>query len=218
MDDSEALKVPGVSKTIPIERFKPPNYMFNPLGGVAVIADNTWAAFQGRKKLKIDWDLSGPHANFDSEAYKKELQETAHKPGRVERQAGDVDAAFAKATKTIEADYYVPHLAHAPMEPPVAVADFKDGKVTVWAPVQNPQASQETVARLVGIKPEDVTCHVTLLGGGFGRKSKPDYCAEAAVLSKQLGKPVKVVWSREDDHPLRLFSFRRRAVHEGRGG
>lgn len=207
VDDSEALKVPGVSKTIPIEGFKPPNYMFNPLGGVAVIADNTWAAFQGRKKLKIDWDLSGPHANFDSEAYKKELQETAHKPCRVERQAGDVDAAFAKATKIIEADYYVPHLAHAPMEPPVAVADFKDGKVTVWAPVQDPQVTQQTVARLVGVKPEDVTCNVTLLGGGFGRKSKPDFCAEAAVLSKQLGKPVKVVWSREDDLRFDYFHF-----------
>ncbi len=85
------------------------------------------------------------------------------------------------------------------MEPPAAVAEFKDGKVTCWTPTQNPQAVQDTVAQAVGIKPEDVTCHVTLLGGGFGRKSKPDYVAEAAMLSKQLGKPVKVVWSREDD-------------------
>jgi isoquinoline 1-oxidoreductase beta subunit len=206
VDDSETLKVKGVSKTVPIEGFKPPNYMFQPLGGVAVIADNTWAAFQGRKKLKIDWDL-GPHATYDSVAYKKELQETARKPGRVERQVGDVDAAFAKATKTIEAEYYVPHLAHAPMEPPVAVADFKDGKVTVWAPTQNPQEVQTTVATAVGVKPQDVTCNVTLLGGGFGRKSKPDYCAEAAVLSKQLGKPVKVVWSREDDLRFDYFHF-----------
>jgi isoquinoline 1-oxidoreductase beta subunit len=206
VDDSETLKVKGVSQTVPIEGFKPPNYMFQPLGGVAVIADNTWAAFQGRKKLKIDWDL-GPHATYDSVAYKKELQETARKPGRVERQVGDVDAAFAKATKTIEAEYYVPHLAHAPMEPPVAVADFKDGKVTVWAPTQNPQEVQTTVATAVGVKPQDVTCNVTLLGGGFGRKSKPDYCAEAAVLSKQLGKPVKVVWSREDDLRFDYFHF-----------
>ncbi|HYL38829.1 MAG TPA: molybdopterin cofactor-binding domain-containing protein, partial [Bryobacteraceae bacterium] len=206
VDDSEALKVKGVSKTIQIEGFKPPNYMFQPLGGVAVIADNTWAAFQGRKKLKIDWEL-GPHATYDSVTYKKELQETARKPGRVERQVGDVDAAFAKAAKTYEAEYYVPHLAHAPMEPPVAVADFKDGKVTVWAPVQDPQEAQRTVARAVGAKPEDVTCNVTLLGGGFGRKSKPDFCAEAAVLSKQLGKPVKVVWSREDDLRFDYFHF-----------
>jgi isoquinoline 1-oxidoreductase beta subunit len=85
------------------------------------------------------------------------------------------------------------------MEPPVAVAEFKNGKVEAWAPTQNPQAVQDTVAKALGISPKDVTCHVTLLGGGFGRKSKPDYVAEAAILSKQLGKPVKVVWSREDD-------------------
>ena len=110
-----------------------------------------------------------------------------------------MDAAFKKATKVHEAEYYVPHLAHASMEPPVAVAEFKNGKVEAWTPTQNPQAVQDTVAKAVGIKPEDVTCHVTLLGGGFGRKSKPDYVAEAAILSKQLGKPVKVVWTREDD-------------------
>ena len=207
VDDAEALKVRGVSKTVSIDGFKGPNYMFNPLGGVAVIADNTWAAFQGRKKLKVDWDLGGPHANYDSVEYKKVLQETARKPGRAERQTGDVDATFAKAAKVIEAEYYVPHLAHAPMEPPVAVADFKDGKVTIWAPVQDPQATQQTVSQLLGIKNEDVTCNVTLLGGGFGRKSKPDFCAEAAVLSKELGKPVKVVWSREDDLRFDYFHF-----------
>jgi isoquinoline 1-oxidoreductase beta subunit len=85
------------------------------------------------------------------------------------------------------------------MEPPVAVAEFKNGKVELWASTQNPQAVQDTVAKALGLKPADVTCHVTLLGGGFGRKSKPDYCAEAAILSKQMGKPVKVVWTREDD-------------------
>jgi isoquinoline 1-oxidoreductase subunit beta len=196
-DDSEALKVKGVSKTIVIDPYKPP-YGFQPLGGVAVIADNTWAAFQGRKKLKIDWD-PGEHGTHDSVAYKKQLQEATRKPGRVERQVGDVDAAFAKAQKTHEAEYFVPYLAHAPMEPPVALADFKNGKVTLWAPTQNPQAVQDTVAKVLGIDKKDVTCNVTLLGGGFGRKSKPDYCAEAAVLSQKLGKPVKVVWSREDD-------------------
>ena len=196
-DDSDALKVRGVSKTVTIDPYKPP-YGFQALGGVAVIADNTWAAFQGRKKLKLEWD-NGPNATHDSVTYKKELQETVRKPGRVERQVGDVDAAFAKANKTHEAEYFVPYLSHAPMEPPVALADFKDGKVTLWAPTQNPQAVQDTVAKAVGIDKKDVTCHVTLLGGGFGRKSKPDYCAEAAILSQKLGKPVKVVWSREDD-------------------
>jgi isoquinoline 1-oxidoreductase beta subunit len=196
-DDAEARKVRGVSKTLTIPPFKAP-YGFQALGGVAVIADNTWAAMQGRKKLKVDWDL-GPNASLDSNAYKKTLQETARQSCKVARNDGDVDAAFKKATKIHEAEYYVPHLAHASMEPPVAVAEFKNGKVVAWAPTQNPQAVQDTVAKAVGISPKDVTCHVTLLGGGFGRKSKPDYVAEAAVLSKQLGKPVKVVWTREDD-------------------
>jgi isoquinoline 1-oxidoreductase beta subunit len=196
-DDAEARKVRGVSKTLTIPPFKPP-YAFQPLGGVAVIADNTWAAMQGRRKLKIDWEL-GPNASLDSVAYKKTLQETARKACKVARNDGDVDAVFKNAAKVHEAEYYVPHLAHASMEPPVAVAEFKNGKVEAWAPTQNPQAVQDTVAKALGIKPADVTCHVTLLGGGFGRKSKPDYVAEAAILSKQLGKPVKVVWSREDD-------------------
>jgi isoquinoline 1-oxidoreductase subunit beta len=197
VDDAEARKVRGVSKTLTIPPFKPP-YGFQPVGGVAVIADNTWAAMQGRRKLKIDWDL-GPNASLDSAAYKKTLRDTARKACKVARNDGDVEAAFKSATKVHEAEYYVPHLAHASMEPPVAIAEFKNGKVEAWAPTQNPQAVQDTVAKALGIKPEDVTCHVTLLGGGFGRKSKPDYVAEAAILSKQLGKPVKVVWSREDD-------------------
>jgi len=196
-DDKEALKVAGVSRTVEIAPFKPP-HGFQPLGGVAVIADNTWAAFQGRKKLKINWD-PGPNASYTSSEYKKQLQATARKPGTVVRNVGDVDKGFAAAAKTLEADYYVPHLAHAPMEPMVTVADFRDGKCTLWSPTQNPQAVQDTVAAAVGIDKKNVICNVTLLGGGFGRKSKPDYCAEAAVLSKELGKPVKVVWTREDD-------------------
>ena len=197
VDDSEARKVTGVSQTVTIDAMKPP-YGFQALGGVAVIADNTWAAMQGRKKLKVDWDL-GANAGFDSGAFKKTLQDSARQPGKVARNVGDVDAEFAKGGKIHEAEYYVPMLAHAPMEPPAAVAEFKDGKVIAWTSTQNPQAVQATVAAAVGIKPADVTCHVTLLGGGFGRKSKPDYVAEAAMLSKKVGKPVKVVWSREDD-------------------
>jgi isoquinoline 1-oxidoreductase beta subunit len=197
-DDKAALQVRGVKQTLTIDPFKPP-YTFQPLGGVAVIADSTWAAFQGRKKLKVEWD-NGANASHDSDRYKQELLATAKQPGKVVRSTGDVDAAFARSgAKIVEASYYVPLLAHATMEPPVAVAEFKDGKVTAWVPTQNPQAVQSTVADAVGIKPEDVTCHVTLLGGGFGRKSKPDYVAEAAILSKKLNKPVKVVWTREDD-------------------
>jgi len=196
-DDKAALQVPGVQKTLTIETFKPP-HQFQPLGGVAVIADNTYAAFKGRKSLKIEWD-SSPHSVYNSGPYRKTLEATSRQPGKVARNVGDVDAAFAKGGKIIEAEYYAPHLAHVSMEPPVAVAEYRDGKVLAWAPTQNPQAVQETIAGVLGIKKEDVICHVTLLGGGFGRKSKPDQVAEAAVLSKQLGKPVKVVWSREDD-------------------
>src|SRR6266481_1151781 len=166
--------------------------------GIAVIADNTWAAFQGRKKLTIAWD-NGPNETYNSDAYKNELRETSHNPAKVGRNIGDADAVFAKGGKTHEADYYVPLLAHASMEPMVALAEFKDGKATLWAPTQNPQAVQDIVSKEMGIAKEDVICHVTLLGGGFGRKSKPDYCAEAAVLSRKVGRPVKVVWTREDD-------------------
>jgi isoquinoline 1-oxidoreductase subunit beta len=196
LDDQEALKVAGVQQTIRLDPFKPPA-AFQPLGGVAVIADNTWAAFQGRKKLKITWD-NGPNESYDSVEYKKELRETAHKPGKLIRSVGDSGKAFP-VENVFEADYYVPLLAHAPMEPLVALAEFKDGKVTAWAPTQNPQAAQAIVSSELGIPPENVVCHVTLLGGGFGRKSKPDYVAEAAVLSQKLGRPVKVVWTREDD-------------------
>ncbi|MHB8217695.1 MAG: xanthine dehydrogenase family protein molybdopterin-binding subunit [Candidatus Sulfotelmatobacter sp.] len=197
LDDQDALKVAGVHQTVQIDPFKPPA-AFQPLGGVAVIADNTWAAFQGRKKLKITWD-NGPNESYDSAEYKKELRETAHKPGKLIRSVGDSGKAFPTGTNVVEADYYVPLLAHAPMEPMVALAEFEDGKVTAWAPTQNPQAVQAIVSSELGIPVQDVVCHVTLLGGGFGRKSKPDYVAEAAVLSKKLGRPVKVVWSREDD-------------------
>jgi isoquinoline 1-oxidoreductase beta subunit len=196
-DDAEAKQVKGVEQIAMLDLAKPP-YGFKPLGGAAVIANNSWAAIQGRKKLKIEWDL-GENASFDSAAYKQAMLDTARQPGRVARKLGDVDAEFAKGGKALEASYYAPMLAHAAMEPLASVAEFKDGKVVIWAATQNPQAVQETVAHAVGIKKEDVVCHVTLLGGGFGRKSKPDYCAEAALLSKQVGKPVKIVWSREDD-------------------
>jgi isoquinoline 1-oxidoreductase beta subunit len=196
-DEKAALLVSGVRQTMTIDPFKPP-YGFQPLGGVAVVADNTWAAFQGRKKLKVEWE-NGPNASYNSAAYRKELEATARKPGKVVRNDGDVEKEFAKGGTVVEAEYYAPHLAHASMEPPVATANYREGKVEIWAPTQNPQGVQETVAKVLGIHKEDVICHVTLLGGGFGRKSKPDFAVEAAVLSKKTGRPMKVVWSREDD-------------------
>jgi len=196
-DDQEARKVPGVQQTVVIPGFKPP-HAFQALGGVAVIANNTWSAMKGREALKVEWDTS-EHASYESAAYKQSLLETVRKPQKAARNVGDVDAEFAKGGKTHEAEYYVPHLSHAPMEPPAAVVEVKDGKAVVHAATQNPQAVQDTVAAALGINKKDVECHVTLLGGGFGRKSKPDYVAEAALLSKALNKPVKVAWSREDD-------------------
>jgi isoquinoline 1-oxidoreductase beta subunit len=197
VDDAAALKVAGVKQTATLDTFKPP-VLFQALGGVAVLADNTWAAFQGKKKMKIDWETSS-HSSYSSDPYKKELQETARKPGKVIREIGNVDEAFSKGGKILEAEYYAPLLAHAPMEPPAALAVYKDGKVEVWAPTQSPVGARDAVAAAVGAKKEDVTINVTLLGGAFGRKSFPDFAVEAAVLAKKTGKPVKVVWSREDD-------------------
>ena len=128
-----------------------------------------------------------------------QLEDAARKPGLVVRKEGDVDAALKSADKVIVGEYYLPHLAHVSMEPPVAVADVKGDKAEIWAPVQSPGGTREDVAKTLGIPEENVTVNVTLLGGGFGRKSKCDFALEAALLSKELGAPVKVQWTREDD-------------------
>ena len=203
VDDSAALKVPGVRQTATIEPFKPPVTM-QALGGVAVIADSTYSAFQGKKKLKVEWTKS-EHAVWNSDTFRKDLETTSQKPCKVVRENGNVDEVFAKGGKIVEAQYYAPMLAHAAMEPPAALAVYRDGKVEAWAPTQNPQGAQEAIAAAVGAKKEDVTVNVTLLGGAFGRKSFPDFVVEAAVLSKKTGKPVKVVWSREDDIKFDTF-------------
>jgi len=197
-DASETLKVPGVVKVVTIDPTPIPSE-FMPLAGVGVIATNTWAAIKGREKLKVEWD-DGPNASYSSDTYKTELEGLARKPGLVVRNQGDVDAALPKAAKTVVAEYYIPHLAQAPMEPPAAVARIADGKCEVWGCVQSPQAARDRVAKRLGLANENVTVNVTLLGGAFGRKSKPDYAVEAALLSKAVdGKPVKVTWTREDD-------------------
>jgi isoquinoline 1-oxidoreductase beta subunit len=197
-DAAEALKVPGVVKVVAIEP-SPPPAEFNALGGVGVIASNTWAAMQGRKALKITWD-DGPNAGYDSAAFKATLEEAARKPGKVVRNDGDVDAALAAAARRHQADYYIPHLAHATMEPPAATVRIAGGKCEVWGCFQSPQAARDRVAKRLGMSADDVTVHVTLLGGAFGRKSKADYAIEAADLSRAVdGKPVKVTWTREDD-------------------
>jgi isoquinoline 1-oxidoreductase subunit beta len=218
-DATAALAVPGVRKVIPV---LPPTVApggvgraFVPHAGVAVIADNTWAALQGRRALRphIKWNY-GPHRSFESAAYRSELEASTAAAGKTARHKGDVDGAFASAAKVVEAGYYVPLLAQAPMEPPMAIALLKGDSLEVWAPTQNPNSAQqmagclafgipesdwekdETVARLR----KDVTLHMPLLGGGFGRKSKPDYIGEAALLAAQNpGVPIRVQWTREDD-------------------
>lgn len=198
VDTSAALKVPGVLRVIELKG-SPPPALFNPLGGVAVVARNTWAAIKGREALKLSWD-GGPNASYDSAAYRQTMEAAVRRPAKVVRNTGDATAALSGALRRIEAEYYLPHLAHATMEPPAAVARIIDSKCEVWACVQAPQAARETVATHLGMKLDDVTVNVTLLGGGFGRKSKPDFAAEAALLSKAMnGIPVKVTWTREDD-------------------
>jgi isoquinoline 1-oxidoreductase subunit beta len=197
-DAAEALKTPGVVKVLEIQ-VSVPSARFHPFNGVAVVATDTWAAIKGRNALKVQWD-DGVHGSYDSKAYRAELEQAARKPGKVLREVGDVDGAIGKAARRVEAEYYIPHIAHATMEPPAAVARIVDGRCEVWAAVQAPQVTREDVAKHLGLPFEDVTVHVTLLGGGFGRKSKPDFAIEAALLSQQLGgKPVKVTWTREDD-------------------
>jgi isoquinoline 1-oxidoreductase beta subunit len=217
--DTDTRAVKGVQEIVTLDTFKPP-HLFQPLGGVAVVANSTWAALQGRRKLKVDWN-DGGHGVFESDGFKKQLVQTVSQPAKVVRNLGNVDAEFAKGGKVLEATYYTPLAAHASMEPPAAVAEVRDGKATIWAPTQNPQAVQDAVSAVLGIDKKDVICHVTLLGGGFGRKSKPDYAAEAAVLSRKLGKPVKVVWTREDDIKFDYYHTTAAVYHkasvDGRG-
>lgn len=196
-DAAAALKVPGVVRVEQVPG-APMGSKFKPLGGVAVVARNTWAALKGRDALTVTWD-DGPNAGFDTPAYEKALRASAGAPGTPVRNQGDVDKALAGAAKVFTREYYQMHMAHAPMEPPAAVANVAGGKCEVWGPLQSPYGARMDIADFLGMKEEDVTVHVTLLGGGFGRKSKCDFAIEAAWLSKTVGAPVRVQWTREDD-------------------
>ncbi|MGS1010070.1 molybdopterin cofactor-binding domain-containing protein [Achromobacter anxifer] len=200
-DGARALAVPGVLKVVEIPAMKGAP-AFQPLGGVAVVARNTWAARQGRDALVIEWD-DGPNGNYDSAAYHQTLESAARKPGTAIRNQGDAGQAWAKAPEAerLAAEYYVPHLAHASMEPPVATVQIKGGSAEVWTSIQNPVAARDAVAARLKLEPANVKVHVLLLGGGFGRKSKPDFVDEAAIVARAMpeGTPVKLVWTREDD-------------------
>ncbi|HEY4253718.1 MAG TPA: xanthine dehydrogenase family protein molybdopterin-binding subunit [Roseomonas sp.] len=197
-DATDALKVPGVLKVVPIEA-RPLPSVFQPLGGIGVIATNTWAAIKGREALKITWN-DGPNGSYDSTAYRAAMEQAARQPGQVVRDDGNAAQALPQAARRVEAEYYVPHLAQAPMEPPAATVRIANGRAEVWACTQAPEATRKNVADRLGLGTDKVTVNVTLLGGGFGRKSKPDFVVEAALMSQAMdGRPVKLTWTREDD-------------------
>lgn len=197
VQDKQARAVAGVKDIITLPDASAPA-MFKPLGGVAVLAENTWQAMQGLQALQIDWSTN-EHSQYDSASEQAELEKTARAAGTVVRQRGDVKKAMDAASQTLEATYFAPLLSQAPMEPPAALARVTDSEAEIWTSTQTPQATKALVAEVLNIPEEKVTVHVTLLGGGFGRKSKPDFAAEAAWLARKAGRPVKVIWRREDD-------------------
>jgi isoquinoline 1-oxidoreductase beta subunit len=268
-DASAALAVPGVRFVEPV---LPPGFPmtggvganFIPHAGVAVLAENTWAALQGRRALKVEWDL-GPNAAYDTDVFRAELEASTSQPGKAVRWKGDADAAIGGAARVVEAGYYIPHLAQTPMEPPAAVAIYENEKWEIWTPTQGPELAQhyiglamlepdpllgliwmvtepselrdceqeaqrifiESLAKRLGVDEtalfkmrddlkkkvrDKVQVHVTLLGGGFGRKSNPDYAIEAAFLARNHpGVPIRVQWTREDDVK---FSFYNSVSHQ----
>src|ERR1700730_12424358 len=185
-DATKAKAVAGVKNVIQIS------------SGVAVIADSTWTAMQGRRALDVKWD-EGANANVSSETISKLFAERAAQPGVEARKEGDAATALAGAAKKIEAVYDAPFLAHATMEPQNCTADVRADRCDVWAPTQFQTMAQGTAAKICGLKPEAVFIHTTFLGGGFGRKAGTDFVIEAVETSKAIGAPVKVTWSREDD-------------------
>lgn len=199
-DTSEATQITGVEQVVQLDRLIPPaGQFFGMLGGVAVIANNTWSAFQGKNNLNVEWE-SGINESYDTENFKEKLISRIHNKAKVVPPfKGSIEKAFKNADKVIEATYTMPHLAHAPMEVPNALAWVHDGKCDVWAPVQDPQTVQAEIAHFFGFALEDITINVMMLGGAFGRKSKSDFVVEAVALSQKIKAPVQVVWTREDD-------------------
>ena len=197
LDDRRARAVRGVRQIVRLPVPVPPAGA-QPLGGVAVIADHTYAAMRGRAALDVTWD-AGPNGDHDSERYTRELLAAVRAPGEVVRSVGDAERALAGATRVVQAEYVVPYLVHAPMEPPAALARIDGDRCEIWTCTQDPQTAQDEVAKALGIPKANVTIHVTFLGGGFGRKSIPDYVVEAALLAKAAQAPVRVQWTRDDE-------------------
>ena len=185
-DATKAKGVRGVKQVVQIST------------GVAVIADNTWSAMEGRRALAITWD-EGANAANTSKGIRKLYAERAEQPGVIARKDGDVDSGLAGAAKKVEAVYEVPFLAHATMEPMNCTADVRADGCDIYAPTQFQTFNQNTGAKITGLKPEQVRIHTTYLGGGFGRRAEQDFVTEAVEASKAAGTPVQVTWSREDD-------------------
>jgi isoquinoline 1-oxidoreductase beta subunit len=187
-DATAARAVPGVRKVVQVP------------SGVAVVADHFWAAQQGREALQIEWDL-GAGATLDSGAMLTEFRRLAATPGGNAASAGDVTAALAKAQRLVSAEYVVPYLAHAPMEPLNCTVRIGTDRCEIWTGTQFQTMDQASAAQITGLKPEQVELHTTFLGGGFGRRATPtaDWVSEAVHVAKAAGAAVKTVWTREDD-------------------
>ncbi|MBO9204894.1 MULTISPECIES: xanthine dehydrogenase family protein molybdopterin-binding subunit [Niastella] len=210
-NDSVVKTMPGVKHV-----FKVQMPVFDTLReGIAIVADNTWSAMQARKALQVEWDTTG-FEHLDTAALYNRMKEDLRKPGLSQRTGGNFDATYDKAAKKLEAIYETPYEAHACMEPLNCVADVKDDQITVWGPIQGPDWIQRDLAERFKMPMENITVHMTFLGGGFGRKAFTDYTTEAVLISKEIKAPVQVVWTREDD--MTQGPFRPGAVYECKAG
>lgn len=212
IDDAAAKAHPGVRHVVVIDGMENPTHL---MPGVAVVAESTWAAMQARKKLKISWDEGSGGSESSGDLAARAIGLLAE-PGKTLAHTGDVDRALAGAVRTFEAEYQVPFLAHACMEPVNCVAEFRDGRCEIWGPMQMPGTARQVVARKLNIAPGNVTIHMTRIGGGFGRRLLCDYVVEAAYLAQQTGRPIQVVATREDD--LRHDYYRPHSFHQLRAG